>query len=304
MYLKHFGFNEFPFSLAPSQRFFCSLAHYKDALNVVMVGLENGEGFIKIIGEVGTGKTTLCRRLLNTLGDEYVTAYINNVPSSVFELQKSLAYELEIGFADDVGQHKLLTLINNHLIELYKQGKRVVVIVDEAHSLSDRVLEGLRLLSNLETETNKLLQIVLFGQPELDKRLRRTKLRQLDQRIVFSYLLPSLRNYREGLSYICFRLSAAGYHDSYDTLFSPRAVKLLLKASKGIPRVINILAHKSLLMAYGFNKSRVGSFLVKSAIADTGSISRVISYKYLAKITIISALLTTILGLGSYLIFR
>ncbi|MBU0744861.1 MAG: AAA family ATPase [Gammaproteobacteria bacterium] len=305
MYLKHFGFSEFPFSLTPNLRFFCSLTAYKEALNVILVSLLNGEGFVKITGEVGTGKTLLCRKLLNALSSDYITAYISGTIFDTLNLQKTIAHELGIDIPQNVDNHMLLHLLTNKLIELHHQGKHVVIIIDEAHTFSDQTLEGLRLLSNLETESRKLMQIVLVGQPELDKKLKKTHLRQLEQRVIFSYRLPTLSDQKDLLSYLCFRLAAAGYHDTNDTLFSPKAIKLLLKASHGIPRLINILCHKSFLIAYGYNKKIVDADAVKMAIADTESLyhKNVATRHHLLKIALVSLSIITI-GVGLYFLIK
>ncbi|EKE01697.1 MAG: MSHA biogenesis protein MshM (Pilus type IV) [uncultured bacterium] len=303
MYLQHFGFNEFPFSLTPNLRFFCNLEAYKEALNVITVSLYNGEGFVKITGEVGTGKTLLCRKVLNTLGNEYKTAYISNPTLDTFNLQKAIARELEIAFPENIDNHGLLNLLTNQLIEIHKNNKRVIIIIDEAHVLSDESLEGLRLLSNLETETTKLMQIILVGQPELDKRLKKSHLRQLKQRIVFSYNLPTLRD-KEFLAYVSLRLTAAGYNNTCDALFSRPALKLLFKASQGIPRLINILSHKALLITYGYNKKKIDIAAIKMAVADTGNYNPTTSkYYYLLKIGIISLSLIA-LGLSIHFILK
>lgn len=300
MYLQHFGFNEFPFSLTPNLRFFCNLEAYKEALNVIIVSLYNGEGFVKITGEVGTGKTLLCRKVLNTLDDKYITAYISNPTLDTFNLKKTIASELEITFTKDVDNQELLNLLTNKLIEIHKNNKQVIIIIDEAHVLSDEALEGLRLLSNLETETTKLMQIILVGQPELNKRLQKPHLRQLKQRIVFSYHLPTLRS-KELLTYVGLRLNAAGYNGTHETLFSPKALKLLCKSSNGIPRVINILCHKALLITYGYNKKKIMPDAIAMAIADTENFAPLSSRHYLGKLGIILLLLAA-LGIGSYFI--
>lgn len=305
MYLKHFGFNEFPFTLTPNLRFFCSLNAYKEALNVILVSLHNGEGFVKITGEVGTGKTLLCRKLLESLGSEYVTIYISNTILDITNLQKTIAHKLSIPLPPHIDNHHLLHLITEKLTTLHNEGKRVVIILDEAHALPDQTLEGLRLLSNLETESNKLMQIVLVGQPELNKKLKKNHLRQLEQRIIFSYKLPTLRNKKEFLSYLCFRLASAGYHNTYSTLFSPQAIELILKASRGIPRIINILCHKAFLITYGYNKKMVDAKAVKIAITDTESTAGavIITSGSLLKALFISLSLITFVGIGSYFIF-
>lgn len=304
MYLKHFGFDKFPFLLTPNLKFFCGLNAYQEALNVIMVSLYNGEGFVKITGEVGTGKTMLCRKLLSTLGKEYKTVYISNATLDIVDLQKAIAQNLKIYVPNNISKHRLLSLLTAKLISLHNKGKYVVIIVDEAHALSDCTLEGLRLLSNLETEDKKLMQIVLVGQPELNRKLKKVHLRQLEQRIIFSYRLPKLHNQKQFLTYICSRLASAGYKDPYDTLFSPQAIKLLLKASRGIPRLVNILCHKAFLITYGYNKKVVDAKAIKVAIADTESTFHpaisIANYELLKMIFILLLLITTI-GIGCYL---
>jgi MSHA biogenesis protein MshM len=271
MYLEYFELSELPFTLTPNTNFFCALEAYNSALNLVKVSLGNGEGFVKIVGEVGTGKTLLCRKLLNELDPEqFVTAYIANPTLDHATLYEVILSELDVKLPKkSLKSHELLQLLNNTLLELYKKHKHVVVLIDEAQNLPDEMLEAVRLLSNIETESSKLLHIVLFGQPELDKRLAQRKLRQLRQRIAFSYYLKPLCKL-ELEDYVYFRLNAAGY--KYGTLFSDSALSLLAKASAGIPRLINILCHKSLLAAYGYNKKKVTTKSVLLAIKDTDSV--------------------------------
>ncbi len=305
MYLEHFGFSESPFSLTPNLRFFCGLTSYKEALDAIMVGLQAGEGFIKITGEVGTGKTLLCRKLLNSLSSEYITVYLFNSTLDIFNLQKAIAQELDISLPQNIGNHTLIKRITDKLITLHQEGKRVVIIVDEAQALTDQTLEGLRLLSNLERESSKLMQIILVGQPELNKKLNQPHLHQLTQRIVFSYSLPTLRSHEELLAYLSFRLAAAGYHDPCQTLIAPQALKLLFKASKGVPRLINILCHKAFLIAYGYNKNKVETNTMKMAIANTESINQstiTIACNYLLKGILASTLLLITIGVGSQLL--
>lgn len=268
MYLEHFKLNEMPFSLTPNTNFYCDLPTHQEALNVLLLGLQQGEGFIKIIGEVGTGKTLLCRLLLNTLDEKFVTAYIPNPDQSGYGLRLSLAYELGLTIDKDVPHHLLLGLITQRLLELHQSGKQTVLIIDEAQALPDDCLEAVRLLTNLETEEKKLLQVVLFGQPELDVKLNQHSLRQLRQRITFSYYLKSLDKSQMEL-YLCHRLARAGY--TYGLIFSPGAKKQLFKASGGLPRLLNILCHKALLVSYGRGLTRVDTKSMKRAIADTES---------------------------------
>jgi len=267
MYLEHFGMQELPFSITPDTSYFYNSGSYQEALNVLLVALKSGEGFIKITGEVGTGKTLLCRKLLNILApNEFVTAYIPNPCLTPAGLRMALADELGVDYARNQGQHRLLKLITDRLIELNAQGKRVVLLMDEAQALPDDSLEALRLLTNLETEKSKLLHVVLFGQPELDERLADPGLRQLRQRITFSYGLRSIDRDNLG-GYLAHRLLVAGYHGK--PLFTHEALEQLFRASRGIPRLVNILAHKTLMAAYGRGASNILDEHVSLAVADT-----------------------------------
>jgi MSHA biogenesis protein MshM len=270
MYLEHFKLNTLPFSLAPNTQFYCSLTTHNEALNVLLLSLGQGEGFIKIIGEVGTGKTMLCRMLLNSLDHNYVTAYIPNPDQNGHSLRLSLAHELGLKVDTELAGHQLLELINYRLLELHKAGIQTVLIIDEAQALPDESLEAVRLLTNLETEEKKLLQVVLFGQPELDDKLYQNNMRQLLQRITFSYRLNPL-NPQELDKYIYHRLAKAGY--TYGMIFSEGARKQLYRASGGLPRVLNVLCHKALLVAYGRGLDKVDTKSMKRAISDTECIS-------------------------------
>ena len=271
MYLEHFGMQEMPFSLTPDTGFFYSYGAWQEAFDVLAVALRSGEGFIKISGEVGTGKTLLCRKLLASLDEsEFVTAWLPNPCLSPAALRMALADELGIRYPRNQGQHRLLALINEGLIDINASGRRVVVLLDEAQALPDDTLEALRLLTNLETEKSKLLQVVLFGQPELDERLAVPGLRQLRQRITFSHHLQAID--RDGLpGYLAHRLLVAGYRGQ--PLFSSEAQAALFAASQGIPRVINILAHKSLMAAFGRGLSVVDRDCVALACVDTEGVT-------------------------------
>lgn len=266
MYLNHFHLNKAPFSLTPNTEFFCALPTHKEALNVLLISLAQGEGFIKIVGEVGTGKTLLCRLLLNYLPGEFVTAYIPNPDQTAESLRYSLARDLGIQPNDDWSQNQVLEAINQCLLELRRVGKKTVLIIDEAQVLSNECLEAIRLLTNLETEQHKLLQVVLFGQPEIDVKLNQLCLRQLKQRITFSYYLQPLERH-ELDKYLHHRMACAGY--PYGNLFTQAAQRRLYRASQGLPRLLNILCHKSLLVAYGQGKLRVDGQAMSRAIADT-----------------------------------
>jgi len=266
MYQNHFGLQELPFSLTPDTDYFFSYGHYADALNTLLVALRAGEGFIKVSGEVGTGKTLICRKLLNTLDDVFVSAYIPNPMLTSYGLQAAVAEELGIPITQNYGHHHLQKLIAERIIELNKLGKKVVLCLDEAQALPIETLETLRLLTNLETEKRKLLQVVLFGQPELDVRLNDPQVRQLKQRITFSYkLLPIDSNGMH--AYINHRLVIAGYQGG--NLFNHQALTRVYKSSRGIPRLINILSHKAMMVAYGRGDHMVAKQHVASAVKDT-----------------------------------
>lgn len=303
MYLTHFGFKELPFTLTPNLHFYCNLEPYSQAFNLVMLSLQNGEGFLKITGEVGTGKTLLCRKILDNLEPHFVSAYLPNPNLDGFNLQKAIAHELEVQLPDNLDQHTLQTLLVEKIFDLNRNGKKIVVIIDEAQILSDEALESLRLLSNLETETTKLLYIILVGQTELDQRLQQKKLRQLNQRIAFSAALPTL-SYQEMSNYLSYRLITAGYKNQLQNLFSMRTLKLLHKASKGTPRLINILCHKALLLAYGYNKNQVNTKIMRIAVQDTLQNSQKNSWlSHLYTFGILA--ITVCIGLGvGYYIFR
>jgi len=266
MYKSHFGLTEVPFGLTPNTQFYHPLVPHFEALQVLTTALASGEGFIKVTGEVGTGKTLICRKLLNELGDNYVIAYLPNPYLTPSEMRAAIASEL--GIDASLNQHQLTEALNHQLIALSAQEKQVVLLIDEAQMLPHETLEALRLISNLETESKKLMQVVLFGQPELDVRLKQDNLRQLRQRITFSYQLrPLLVN--ETASYVEHRLAVSGYRGA--PLFEPRALRVLHQASGGIPRLINILAHKCLMLSYGLNNRNITTKLVKLAIKDTDS---------------------------------
>lgn len=275
MYLYHYGLAELPFSLTPDTDFYCELPVYSDAMNVLRVALESGEGFVKVIGEVGTGKTMLCRMLLNYLDKRAQCAYLPNPYLSPNELRLALASELSIRVARTIDQYQLTEKINSKILKLHKKGKPVVVIVDEAQAIPRETLEALRLFTNLETEKQKLLQVVLFAQPELDQRLAKPELRQLRQRIAFSCNLKALDIQSINI-YLNHRLRAAGLsfdQVSGEELFSKGATKKLLKYSRGIPRLVNILAHKSMMLAYGNGRFKVEAIDVKKAAKDTDDVS-------------------------------
>lgn len=272
MYLYHFGLRELPFTLTPNTSFYCDLQVHHEALEVLSTALKTGEGFIKVTGEVGTGKTLLCRKLLNEIPDHFVTAYIPNPYLSPGELRQAIAAELNIENVDSLDQHKLTQAIERELLRINQTGRSVVLLLDEAQAMPQESLEALRLFSNLETESRKLVHLVLMGQPELDERLASRELRQLRQRITFSYSLRTLAGDELG-TYLYHRLQIAGYKGA--PMFNEKFAHWIFKASRGVPRLANVLAHKALLSAYGAGRHHLISKDVKAAIKDTEDASPV-----------------------------
>jgi len=266
VYLQHFGLREAPFALTPDTGYFFPYRHYAGAMNTLLVALRAGEGFIKVVGEVGTGKTLLCRKLLNTLEAGFATAYIPNPYLTPHGLYAAVAEELEVPCQRNMGVHNLIKQLTGRLAEHHRAGRRVVLCIDEAQAMPLETLEALRLLTNLETEKTKLLQVVMFGQPELDTRLDNPAVRQLRQRITFSYALQPMD--QDGLAaYVGHRLQVAGYRGP--EIFPPRVLRMLYRGSRGIPRLVNILCHKALLAAWGRGALRVSPACMRAAIRDT-----------------------------------
>lgn len=274
MYLGHFALREAPFSITPDTAFFYPHESAQAALNTLLVALRSGEGFLKIVGEVGCGKTVLCRQLLNTLQGECITAYIPNPDMGPNDLLMALAHELDIALTPPISRHSVLTAMRDCLLRHNAAGKRVIVCIDEAQAIPVRTLESLRLLSNLETEKRKLLQLVLLGQPELDVLLARPEIRQLLQRITFSEYLGPMQAHRVPV-YLAHRLATAAIDAHTDTqVFEPAAAKAIAQASGGVPRMVNVLAHKCLMLAYGEDVHRVTPLHVRLAARDTPGVTK------------------------------
>ena len=264
MYHRFFNLRALPFTLSPDTDYFFSYGHYANALNTLTIALRTGEGFIKVTGEVGTGKTLLCRKLLKSLGKNFKSIYISNPQLSPRGLQLALAEELSLPASNST--HRLLNQVTQKLIELARSGKRVLLCIDEAQAMPKETLEALRLITNLETEKRKLIQVVLFGQPELDVSINDPAVRQLKQRITFSYQLEPLD--KKGMdAYIMHRLRVAGFQGNY--LFDENALSALHRNSAGIPRLVNILCHKALMAAYGQGQRVASKIHMSLAIRDT-----------------------------------
>lgn len=265
MYQSFFGLCELPFSLTPDTSYFYRNLSHERALNALAVGIQQGDGFIKISGEVGTGKTLLCRQLISMLGSHYQVAHINNSFLSPDELKAALAQEIAAKVQRDMPVHQVLLHIQSRLVQLARSGKKLILLIDEAQAMPRDTLESLRLLSNLETQKRKLIQIVLIGQPELEQTLARPDLRQLKQRIIYSEQLQPM-SAKETRCYIKSRLANAGCHKA---LFSYWSYRLIHWQSGGNPRLINVLAHKALISAWGQRHAQVGVLHVARAIADS-----------------------------------
>jgi MSHA biogenesis protein MshM len=264
MYEQYYGLKEKPFSLTPDTDFFYQSVTHQEALNVLLVAIRSGDGFIKVTGEVGTGKTLLCRKLLDSLDEEYNTVYIPNPYMSSNALLDAVLSEMDI--SSNLKNDNHLFCINQYLIEAANKGKMTIIILDEAQSLSNESLEVIRLLSNLETRKKKLVQIILFGQPELDERLAERSVRQLRQRIMHAYKLQPLNEFSVK-SYIHHRMIAAGYRGP--EIFDDKAKVLLFKISQGVPRVINVLGNKAMMQSYASGDFYIGKKQIITAAIDS-----------------------------------
>ncbi|MHB1585513.1 MAG: ExeA family protein [Acidiferrobacteraceae bacterium] len=292
MYTHHFGLNEMPFTITPDTSFFFAHPMHQQALNTLLIAVRLGEGFIKVTGEVGTGKTLICRKLLAALEQDtkVLTAYVPNPYLSPAALLGAIADELGVPAAEHREPHQLLKQLTSMLLEIHQSGRRVVLCLDEAQAMPVGTLEALRLLSNLETEKRKLLQVVLFGQPELDVKLADPSIRQLLQRITFSCKLRPL-GFRDIRYYVAHRLAIAGH--SGGPVFSTPAIWKLARASKGIPRIVNILSHKAMLAAFGEGGRRVALKHVREAARDTESVGAVVPALSRYVVTVFVALLVS-----------
>ena len=265
MYLEHFNLTERPFSITPDPRFLYMSARHREALAHLLYGLGDGGGFVQLTGEVGTGKTTICRCLLEQIPENVDLAVVLNPKVTSIELIATVCDELGVSYDADNVTVKLLTdVLNRYLLDAYARGRHTVLIIDEAQNLSTDVLEQVRLLTNLETATQKLLQIILIGQPELRTLLARDDMRQLAQRVTARYHLEPISR-DETSAYIKHRLQICG---SSQPVFNKRAVDKIQQLSGGIPRLINVLSDRSMLGAYVEGKTQVDVKVVKKAASE------------------------------------
>ncbi len=265
MYLEHFGLNEAPFKITPHTEFFFAGANRGETLEGLIYAITSGEGMVKVTGEVGAGKTMLCRVLMERLPDTVETIYLAVPSLSRDEMLAVITGDLGLE-TQGISTTKLVRALQDKLIAIHAEGRQVVALIDEAHAMPLETLEEIRLLSNLETSHDKLMQIVLFGQPELDQHLSLPHMRQLKERITHSFALKPMPP-NDIKDYVNFRLRAAGYKGP--DLFGAEALKLIAEASEGLTRRINIYADKTLLAAYAAGTHTITADHVRAAVTDT-----------------------------------
>jgi general secretion pathway protein A len=293
MYINYFQLSENPFSLTPDPRYLFMSERHREGLAHMLYGVQQPGGFVQLTGEIGSGKTTLCRCLIKQLPPDTEVALVLNPRLTAIELLATVCDELRIPYPAETSSIKVfIDALNRHLLEAHAQGRRTVLIIDEAQNLHPDVLEQVRLLTNLETSQEKLLQIILIGQPELLSLLNGKKLRQLAQRITARYHLQALSR-PETYAYIRHRLLVAGRRDP---LFSNGALRWVYRVSRGMPRVINVVCDRALLGAYARDKRRISAAIVRRASRETqGLASR---YRRLRLATVSGIVLLLILTIG------
>ena len=264
MYLEYYGLKQAPFDLTPNPRFLFNSARHREAINHLLYGIRERKGFVQLTGEVGAGKTTLCRALLEQLGSNFSTALILNPILNPNELIKAIATEFGLP-VKTLDRLDTVAAISEFLIHQVEAGKETVLIIDEAQNLTEELLEQVRLLSNIETDDRKLLQIILLGQPELRDRLNSPRLRQLRQRITVRYHLSPLTRF-EVSQYIQHRLQLAGAHGI--PFFTQPALWRVFGYSRGIPRLVNAVCDKALLAGYVEHSDRITHRMVGRAIRE------------------------------------
>lgn len=264
MYLEFYGLKEKPFSVTADPNFLYLSRKHREAISHMQYGIEERMGFLEITGDIGTGKTTICKGLLNTLDEHTKTAFILNSNLSEIQILQAIVEDFGIKLKNK-NKLTMLNELNKFLLEQLRQGNNVVLIIDEAQNLKPSLLEQIRLLSNLETEKEKLLQIILVGQPELREKLASKELEQLRQRIGVRYhILPLDRDEVDG--YISHRLGVAGAHKN--NFFNEGAIAEIFKFSRGVPRLINIICDKALLSGYVAEKKSIDGHMIKKCARE------------------------------------
>ena len=265
MYFTFYDFKEAPFNMTPNSRFFFESAKHTEALSTLMYAIEERKGFVVITGDIGSGKTTICRTLLNKITSTTQTALITNTHMSGKDMLCCILEDLEVEYTPG-SKSKLLSQLNHYLIQQLRDDNNVVVIIDEAQNLTPSVLEEIRMLSNLETENEKLIQIILLGQPELKKKLSMPKLEQLRQRItVFYHLIPLSE--KETKDYILHRLKIASEGDRQ--YFTSEALDVIYEFSNGVPRLINQICDSALLNGFIYGKNVIDGALMKEVVSES-----------------------------------
>ncbi len=301
MYLKHFGLKESPFSIAPDPRYLYMSQQHREALAHLIYGMKNDCGFVLLTGEVGTGKTTILRCMLEQIPENVDVAFVLNPKLTVIELLETICDELKIPYPKGNTSIKVFVdAINTYLLDAYSRGRNTILIIEEAQNLSDEVLEQLRLLTNLETNEKKLLQIILLGQPELRERLSKPELRQLSQRITARYHIRPLSK-KDVSGYIKYRLSVAGTEAQ---IFPPNTIGTIYSLSNGIPRLINIICDRALLGAYVYDRYTVNKKIIKEAakeVLSNGVVKRQFSNTFKYSVSFLLLILSGLIILSLYL---
>ncbi len=297
MYQEHFGLNRPPFKITPDTSLFFEGNQRGAALEALIYAINSGEGIIKVVGEVGSGKTMLCRMLEVRLSKNIDVIYIANPSLSPDNILHVIAHELHLDVNNEMSKVDAMQQIQSHLLKKHASNRQVVLFVEEAQSMPIETLEEIRLLSNLETDQNKLLQMVLFGQPELDVKLSQPHIRQLKERITHSFCLSPFPP-DDTLQYLNFRLRAVGYKGP--DIFNKKTAGVIKRYSDGLTRRINIIADKSLLAAFSEGSHAVTSSHVKTAAKDS-EFSKSVDNKMIALIVIAMVLIAGALATGFYL---
>ena len=294
MYDSYFGLTELPFSIAPDPRYLYLSDGHREALAHLLYGIGEGGGFLQLTGEVGTGKTTVCRALLEQLPAEVDVAMVFNPAVTAVELLATVCEELHIEHPKETTSFKVLgDALYRYLLDAHARGRRTVIIIDEAQNLGREVLEQIRLLTNLETTREKLLQVILIGQPELRQLLTRPDLRQLAQRVTARYHLKPFTE-REARAYIHHRLRVAGQRRP---IFDRRAIRAVHRHARGIPRLINTICDRALLGAYASAREHVGASIVRRAASEV--LGRPARTRRWVEVTVAAAILLAVAGAGT-----